>query len=219
VTHEVNNPLAVVIGYSEMLLSEPGLGGESREAVKSINAEAERAKKVIQNMLSFARKHNPEKEVIQVNDVLEKTLGLTDYELRKNAVTVVKDLDPDLPETVGDPNQLQQVFLNLIINSQQAMSEVNDARQLTIRSRLKENEGAGNGTRNVIEIAFEDNGPGISAASINKIFDPFYTTKPKGKGTGLGLSVSFGIIKEHGGEIFVRPNEGKGVTFFVELPA
>ncbi|MEW6144699.1 MAG: PAS domain S-box protein [Thermodesulfobacteriota bacterium] len=219
VTHEVNNPLAVVIGYSEMLLSEPDLGSESREAIKAVHAEAERAKKVIQNMLSFARKHNPEKEVIQVNDVLEKTLGLTDYELRKHAVTVVKDLDPDLPETVGDPNQLQQVFLNLIINSQQAMSEVNDARQLTIRSRLKENEGAGNGTRNVIEIAFEDNGPGISAASINKIFDPFYTTKPKGKGTGLGLSVSFGIIKEHGGEIFVRPNEGKGVTFFVELPA
>jgi PAS domain S-box-containing protein len=219
VTHEVNNPLAVVIGYSEMLLSEPDLGSESREAIKAIHAEAERAKKVIQNMLSFARKHNPEKEVIQVNDVLEKTLGLTDYELRKHAVTVVKDLDPDLPETVGDPNQLQQVFLNLIINSQQAMSEIKDSRQLTIRSRLKENEFAGNGKRNVIEIAFEDNGPGISAASINKIFDPFYTTKPKGKGTGLGLSVSFGIIKEHGGEIFVRPNEGKGVTFFVELPA
>lgn len=220
VTHEVNNPLAVVIGYSEMLLSEPDLTGESREAIKAIHAESERAKKVIQNMLSFARKHNPEKDVIQVNDILEKTLGLTDYELRKNSVNVIKDLDPDLPETVGDPNQLQQVFLNLIINSQQAMSEINDTRQLTIRSRLKETDPIGGiGGRNVIQIAFEDNGPGIPDSSINKVFDPFYTTKAKGKGTGLGLSVSFGIIKEHGGEIFVSPNEERGVTFFVELPA
>jgi len=217
VTHEVNNPLAVVIGYSEMLLSEPDLGCEARDAIKAINTESERAKKVIQNMLSFARKHNPEKEVIQVNDVIEKTLGLTDYELRKNAVIVVKDLDPELPETVADPNQLQQVFLNLIINSQQAMSECDDARQLTIRSRLREPDSKDTAKRNVIQIAFEDNGPGISEASIKKIFDPFYTTKTKG--TGLGLSVSFGIIKEHGGEIFVKPNNGKGVTFFVELPA
>lgn len=220
VTHEVNNPLAVVIGYSEMLLSESELGGEAREAITAIHAESERAKKVIQNMLSFARKHNPEKEVIQVNDVIEKTLGLTDYELRKNGVTVVRDLDPGLPETVGDPNQLQQVFLNLIINSQQAMSETEGTRQLTIRSRLKPADGnEGGGKKNVIQIAFEDNGPGIPPATIKKIFDPFYTTKPKGKGTGLGLSVSFGIIKEHGGEIYVKPNEGKGVTFFVELPA
>ncbi len=220
VTHEVNNPLAVVIGYSEMLLSEPDISSESREAIKAIHAESERAKKVIQNMLSFARKHNPEKDVIQVNDILEKTLGLTDYELRKNSVNVIKDLDPDLPETVGDPNQLQQVFLNLIINSQQAMSEINDPRQLTIRSRLKETGPIGGVVgRNVIQITFEDNGPGIPDSTINKVFDPFYTTKPKGKGTGLGLSVSFGIIKEHGGDIFVRRNEQRGVTFFVELPA
>ncbi len=218
VTHEVNNPLAVVIGYSEMLLSESEISGESREAIKAIHAESERAKKVIQNMLSFARKHNPEKDVIQVNDILEKTLGLTDYELRKNSVNVVKDLDPELPETVGDPNLLQQVFLNLIINSQQAMSEVNGPRQLTIKSRLKEADSqGGNGGRNTIQIAFEDNGPGIPDSTMNKIFDPFYTTKLKG--TGLGLSVSFGIIKEHGGDIFVRRNEDRGVTFFVELPA
>jgi PAS domain S-box-containing protein len=220
ITHEVNNPLAVVIGYAEMLLAEPDLGSDSREAIKAIHGESERAKKVIQNMLSFARKHSPVKEVIQVNDILEKTLGLTDYELRKNSVRVVKDLDPDLPETVGDPNQLQQVFLNLIINSQQAMMEMKDERLLTIRSRVKKTGDSNNGgTGSVIQVAFEDNGPGIPEKIINKIFDPFYTTKPKGKGTGLGLSVSFGIIKEHNGEIFVKPNEGKGVTFFVELPA
>ncbi|MFI5323437.1 MAG: PAS domain S-box protein [Thermodesulfobacteriota bacterium] len=220
VTHEVNNPLAVVIGYSEMLLAESDLSNELREAITAIHGESERAKKVIQNMLSFARKHSPVKEVVQVNDILEKTLGLTDYELRKNSINVVKDLDPDLPEIVGDPNQLQQVFLNLIINSQQAMMEIKNRRQLTIRSRLKEAaETNGPGNLNLIQVAFEDNGPGIPEKILNKIFDPFYTTKPKGKGTGLGLSVSFGIIKEHCGEIYARSNEGKGVTFFVELPA
>ena len=220
VTHEVNNPLAVVIGYSEMLLSEQNMNDESMEAVQSIHSEAERAKKVIQNLLSFARKHSPEKEAIQVNDILEKTLGLTEYELKKNAIEVKKDFDPDLPETVGDPNQLQQVFLNLIINSQQALGEIDASRQLKISTRFQEKQKMNaTGTNTVIEIAFRDNGPGIPENIISKIFDPFYTTKPKGKGTGLGLSVSFGIIKEHGGEIYAKRNEDGGVTFFVELPA
>ncbi len=220
VTHEVNNPLAVVIGYSEMLLSESEMNAESKEAVRSIHGEAERAKKVIQNLLSFARKHSPKKEVIQVNDILEKTLGLTDYERRKNGVKIMRDLDPDLPETVGDPNQLQQVFLNIIINAQHAMMDMPDERRITVRTRLKEKPGVSSaGTPSVIEIAFEDNGPGIPENVVKKIFDPFYTTKPKGKGTGLGLSVSFGIIRDHGGTIQVKPNEERGVTFYIEIPA
>lgn len=220
VTHEVNNPLAVVIGYSEMLLSESEMNSDAKEAVRSIHGEAERAKKVIQNLLSFARKHNPQKEVIQVNDILEKTLGLTDYEMRKNGVKIMRDLDPDLPETVGDPNQLQQVFLNIIINAQHAMMDMPDERRITVRTRLKDKPGVSSaGTPSVIEIAFEDNGPGIPESIVKKIFDPFYTTKPKGKGTGLGLSVSFGIIRDHGGTIQVRPNEERGVTFYIEIPA
>ena len=220
VTHEVNNPLAVVIGYSEMLLSESGMNSEAKEAVRSIHGEAERAKKVIQNLLSFARKHSPQKEVIQVNDILEKTLGLTDYEMRKNGVKIMRDLDPELPETVGDPNQLQQVFLNIIINAQHAMTDMPDERRITVRTRLKDKPGVSSaGTPSVIEIAFEDNGPGIPENIVKKIFDPFYTTKPKGKGTGLGLSVSFGIIRDHGGTIQVKPNEERGVTFYIEIPA
>jgi two-component system NtrC family sensor kinase len=220
VTHEVNNPLAVVIGYSEMLLSESEINSEAKEAVRSIHGEAERAKKVIQNLLSFARKHSPQKEVIQVNDILEKTLGLTDYEMRKNGVKIMRDLDPELPETVGDPNQLQQVFLNIIINAQHAMTDMPDERRITVRTRLKDKPGVSSaGTPSVIEIAFEDNGPGIPENIVKKIFDPFYTTKPKGKGTGLGLSVSFGIIRDHGGTIQVKPNEERGVTFYIEIPA
>lgn len=217
VTHEVNNPLAVVIGYSEMLLSERDMNDESMEALRSIYNEAERAKKVIQNLLSFARKHSPEKEAIQVNDIIEKTLSLIDYELKKNKIDVKKYLDPELPETVGDPNQLQQVFLNLIINSQQAMGEIKSPRQLVVKTEVKQKPGS-TPPDSVIEVAFSDNGPGIPENIMKKIFDPFYTTKPKGKGTGLGLSVSFGIIKEHGGEIYARLNDDRGVTFFIELP-
>jgi len=217
VTHEVNNPLAVVIGYSEMLLSERDMNDESIEALRSIYNEAERAKKVIQNLLSFARKHSPEKEAIQVNDIIEKTLSLTDYELKKNKVEVKKYLDPELPDTVGDPNQLQQVFLNLIINSQQAMGEIKSPRQLVVKTEVMQKTGS-DPPDSVIEVTFSDNGPGIPENIMKKIFDPFYTTKPKGKGTGLGLSVSFGIIKEHGGEIYARQNDDRGVTFFIELP-
>ena len=212
VTHEVNNPLAVVIGYSEMMLEEPGLDEDSRQALESINKEAERAKKVIQNLLSFARKHSPEKEIIQINEVLEKTLGLTRYELKKSRVNVVKELDPELPEIVADPNQLQQVFLNLIMNAQHAMGTLEDGKELRIKSGFKD------GRNGVVQILFVDNGTGIPADKLPKIFDPFYTTKLKGMGTGLGLSVSFGIIKEHGGDIYAENNKKKGASFTVELP-
>ena len=148
---------------------------------------------------------------------MKKTLSLTDYELKKNKVDVKKYLDPELPETVGDPNQLQQVFLNLIINSQQAMGELKSPRQLVVKTEVKQKPGS-TSPDSVIEVTFSDNGPGIPENIMKKIFDPFYTTKPKGKGTGLGLSVSFGIIKEHGGEIYARQNDDTGVTFYIELP-
>lgn len=212
VTHEINNPLSVVIGYSEMMLNEPDLDGESRKAVESINSEAERAKKVIQNLLSFARKHNPEKELIQINDVLDTTLGLVNYELSKNSVNITEELDPELPPIVADPNQLQQVFMNLIMNAQHAMESTSDKREIRIKSRIKHSR------TDFVQMIFEDNGPGIPGDKLPKIFDPFYTSKPKGKGTGLGLSVSFGIIKEHGGDIYAENIRPKGARFIIDLP-
>lgn len=212
VTHEINNPLAVVIGYSEMMLEEPDLDEESKKAVESINREAERARKVIQNLLSFARKHNPEKEQIQANDVLDTTLGLVSYELTKNKVNVIQNLNPDLPEIVADPNQLQQVFMNLIMNALHALEDSSDERNLTIISKIKD------GRKDFLQLIFEDSGPGIPADILPKIFDPFYTSKPKGKGTGLGLSVSFGIIKEHGGDIYAENTGSKGARFIIDLP-
>ena len=212
VTHEINNPLAVVIGYSEMMLGDQELSDETKKAAQSINREAERAKKVIQGLLSFARKHNPEKELIDLNDVIDTTLGLVSYELKKNGIELKLDLDPKLPRIVADPNQLQQVFMNLVINAEHAMKESSGPRELKISSGVKE------GNSDFVQLNFEDSGPGIPADKLNKIFDPFYTTKPKGEGTGLGLSVSFGIIKEHGGYIYAENSKSGGARFTIDLP-
>ncbi len=219
VTHEVNNPLAIVIGYSEMVLSESKLDEDTQTSLKLINSQAEQARKVIQNLLSFARKHELEKQLININDVVHNTLHLTDYELKKNKITTEKDLDPDIPLVLGDPNQLQQVFLNLIINAEHAMDETDHDNYIKIVTRVKpENHKSTDSEEDRIQIIFEDTGPGISENNLQKIFDPFFTTKPSGKGTGLGLSVSFGIIKDHNGEIFAESIEGQGTKFIIELP-
>jgi len=219
VAHEVNNPLAVVMGYSEMILGEENIDEQIRKSIDVIYNEANRARKVIQNLLSFARKHSSEKLYTHINDILERTLSLKEYDLRKNNIEVIKDFDPDLPATMADPNQLQQVFLNLIINAEQAMVEKEGKRQITIASRVKNGQSRIKSEgEDIIEISFRDTGPGISEKNMKNIFDPFFTTKPVGKGTGLGLSVSYGIIKEHGGEIYAVSKEGEGAAFFIELP-
>jgi two-component system NtrC family sensor kinase len=219
VTHEVNNPLSVVMGYSEMILAEENLDPQFRRALDIIYREANRARKVIQNLLSFARKHSPEKQYTYINEVLEKTLLLKEYDLRKNSIEVIKNLDPELPGTMADSNQLQQVFLNLIINAEQAMAENEGKKQIVIESRVKNGQSRINPDGgSIIELSFRDTGPGIAEKHLKKIFDPFFTTKPVGKGTGLGLSVSYGIIKEHGGEIYALSREGEGATFIIELP-
>ncbi|MGH7889184.1 MAG: PAS domain S-box protein, partial [Thermodesulfobacteriota bacterium] len=220
VAHEVNNPLAVVMGYSEMILGEENKDEQFRKSIDVIYNEANRARKVIQNLLSFARKHSPEKQCSYINEILERTLSLKEYDLRKNNIEVIKKLDNHLPATMADPNQLQQVFLNLIINAEQAMVESNETkRRIMIESRLKNGRGRfiTDGDE-IIEISFSDFGPGIAEKNLKKIFDPFFTTKPVGRGTGLGLSVSYGIIKEHGGEIYAQSKEGEGATFYIELP-
>jgi two-component system NtrC family sensor kinase len=218
VTHEINNPLTVVMGYAEVLLSEPNLDKGARKALQAIYDESNRCKKVVQNLLSFARKHSPDREYAYINEVLERTLSLKEYDLRKNKVEVIKNLEMKLPALMVDPNQIQQVFLNLINNAEQAMAENEGKRQLVIESRIKNGENRINPGCEVIEISFSDSGPGISSKNLKKIFDPFFTTKPVGKGTGLGLSVSYGIIKEHGGEIYALSEEGNGATFIIELP-
>jgi nitrogen-specific signal transduction histidine kinase/CheY-like chemotaxis protein len=208
VAHELNNPLTGVVGFSELLLKnqqDPAL----KKSLQRIHDEANRAARIVGNLLTFARKHRPESVMVNINAVLEKTLDLRAYELRVNKIKVVSELAPDLPRTLADPNQLLQVFMNIITNAEQAMRDAHGKGTLTIRSIP-----AGD----VIRVEIQDDGPGIAAQHIKKIFDPFFTTKPVGKGTGLGLSICHGILKEHGGTIEAASTPGQGTTLSIALP-
>lgn len=216
VTHEVNNPLAVVLGYAEMIMAEPDIDDETRKYIGIIYKESERARKVIQNLLSFARQHNPEKEKVSINELLDNTLTLAEYDIRKSNISIKKNYAQNLPYIMADPNQLQQVFLNLLINAQQAVSERKNEGEISLETSLI-NDSQGENKQFVL-VTISDNGKGIQKNILAKIFDPFFTTKPVNKGTGLGLSVSHGIIKEHNGNIYAENNEGEGARFYIELP-
>ncbi len=208
VAHELNNPLAGVVGYSQLLLRSD-TDEKVRRGLEKINREAERCKKIVQNLQTFARKHKPQKDYVGINGILEGTLELRSYQLKVDNIEVVTDLDPDLPKTMADFHQLQQVFLNIIINAHQAMAAHGRTGRLTLRTRRR-------GDQIVVEI--EDTGPGIQPENLGKVFDPFFTTKEVGQGTGLGLSICYGIIQEHKGRISVRNGQGGGALFSVELP-
>ncbi len=207
IAHELNNPLTIVVGYTEMLMSS-----QEDEKLKGpltrIHDGAQRAAKIVRNLLTFARQQKPERKITDVNSVLLKTIDLRAYELRVCNIELVTELAP-VPRTMTDPHQLQQVFLNLIVNAEQAMIEANGRGRLTIKSTVKDGR---------IEISFEDDGPGISDENLRKIFDPFFTTKSVGKGTGLGLSICQGIVAEHAGRLSASCTPGAGARFVVELP-
>ena len=208
IAHELNNPLASVSGMSQLLM-RMDLDETLRKDVEIIRYEAERAAKIVQNLLSFARNHRAEKRHGSVNAALERVLELRAYEMKAGGVELESDLQPDLPETWFDFYQMQQVFLNIIINAEQAMSEDGGVGKLCIRTQRVDEK---------IHIRFADDGPGIPKENIDRIFDPFFTTKEVGKGTGLGLSLCHGIVKEHDGLLWVESELGKGSTFTVELP-
>ena len=208
VAHELNNPLAGVVGYSQLLLKSD-CDERVRRGLEKINREAERCKKIVQNLQTFARKHKPQKDYVGVNGILESTLELRSYQLKVDNIVVQSDLDADLPKTMADFHQLQQVFLNLIINGHQAMVASGKGGRITLRSRRREDW---------ISVQIEDSGPGIPPENLGRVFDPFFTTKEVGQGTGLGLSICYGIIEEHKGRISVRNGAGGGALFTVELP-
>jgi len=221
VTHEVNNPLAVVMGYSEMLLMEEDLNDDMRKYLQVIYDEAQKSKDVIQDLLSFARMHEPDKQLVNVNDIIKKTLTLKEYDFKKHDVEVKYTPAPDISTILADPNQIQQVLLNLLINAEYSMVSRNGKRGsrllIDTKSNVRRSDGRDAGT-SFVEIYVSDNGKGIDEEFVNKIFDPFFTTKPEGEGTGLGLSVSYGIIEDHKGEIRAFNNDEGGATFRISLP-
>jgi two-component system NtrC family sensor kinase len=206
--HELNNPLTSIIGFSQLLL-EREVPDDIREDLKLINNEAQRAASVTRNLLTFARKHAPEKQRNQINNIIEDVLKLRAYEHKANNIEVERQLEPDLPEIMVDYFQMQQVFMNIIINAEYFMTKEHNKGTMTITTK-KQND--------IAMISFTDDGPGIPPENLRRIFDPFFTTKEAGKGTGLGLSICHGIVTEHGGQIYAKSQIGKGTTFFVELP-
>jgi two-component system NtrC family sensor kinase len=207
VAHELNNPLTAILGYSQLLTASGQVGAQGAEYVDKLYKQAQRTHRIVQNLLSFARQHKPERVLVQLNQVVEDTLALRDYDLRANNIRLHLELDPELPATAADPHQLQQVFLNLINNAVDAILEKSQEGDIWVRT------GA---TSERVSIEFTDSGPGVHDCS--KVFDPFYTTKPVGKGTGLGLSICYGIVTEHGGTIRVRNLPARGASFTIELP-
>ena len=220
VAHELKHPLTSISGFTKLLLRDAAVVGQVRDDLRQIGTQAERAAKIVQNLLVFAREHKPQRLVVDVNEVIKSTLILRAYQLRVDNVQDVLELDTNLPLTIADPFQLQQVFLNLINNAHQAMVEREAPGVLTIRTTALENALASAAPAGIqsIRIAISDTGVGIVPELLNKVFDPFFTTKPVGQGTGLGLSICYGIIHEHSGRIWVESTPGIGTTIFVELP-
>ena len=208
VAHQLNNPLTGVLGFSQRLLRKI-TDQETNKDLRKIYGEARRAAKIVQNLLTFARRRQPKKEYSDVNNIVQSALELRAYELKTSNFEVITNLAPSLPKIMLDFHQIQEVFLNLILNAEQAMTEANGGGKLTIKTEKK------NG---YIRTTFTNDGPGIPTENLDRIFDPFFTTKGEKGGTGLGLSVCHGIITEHGGSIYAKSKPGKGTTFFVELP-
>jgi len=207
VAHELNNPLTAILGYAQ-LLQGARLDDRSSEYVGKLFKQAQRTHRVVQNLLSFARQHKPQKQEVDLRKVLEETLTLSEYDLKINNVALERDIPKNLPPVVADPHQLEQVFLNIINNALDAMEQSRGRGTLKVSVTLKDS---------LVCVEFDDNGPGIKEP--NRIFDPFYTTKDLGKGTGLGLSICYGIIKEHEGEIVARNRPEGGATIEVRLQA
>jgi PAS domain S-box-containing protein len=209
VAHEVNNPLTAILGFADLLLENPDLPETARKDLRVILQEAQRTKQIVQNLLSFARQMPPQRNAVQLNLILRRTIQLRSYDFNSHGVDIVEHLDEGIPDVNGDAHQLQQVFLNILNNAYDAVHEIGRPARIEITTGK-------NG--NAVEVSFRDNGYGISHP--DRIFDPFFTTKEVGKGTGLGLSICYGIVKEHGGEILCRNNtDGQGATFIVRFPA
>jgi two-component system NtrC family sensor kinase len=208
IAHELNNPLTSVIGFSQLLLEED-ISPNFKEDIGTIYSEAKRASTIVKNLLTFARKHAPMRQLSQINNILEDVLKLRSYEHKVNNIELKKRFAADLPEIMVDYFQMQQVFLNIIVNAESAMLEAHGRGKMVITTARN---------NHTVKVSIADNGPGIAKEYLRRVFDPFFTTKEVGKGTGLGLSICHGIVTRHGGRIYAEGAVNEGATFVVELP-
>jgi len=208
VAHEINNPLGGILLYSGLVIEDPNIQGISKDNMGKVIDEATRCKKIVKGLLDFARQNKPETKPASVNELLETTLSLIGKQSVFHNIKIEKTLRPGLPLTPMDSGQIQQVFINIIMNAAEAMQGKGN---LVITTRLSADD-------KLVEIEFADTGCGIKSEVMTKIFEPFFTTKEPGKGTGLGLAISYGIIEKHQGKIDVTSQVGQGATFRVKLP-
>jgi two-component system, NtrC family, sensor kinase len=208
VAHELNNPLMAVVGFSEML-KDAVADAKNRQYSDNILKSALRCKRIVQSLLSFARREQSERKLVSINSLIEAALEIVGYSLRTGNIEVVTQLEPNLPLVLVDSSQIQQVLLNIINNAQDAMTSGGQPGRIEITTKTR---------APFIRISIQDNGPGIPREHLRRLFDPFFTTKEVGKGTGLGLSLCYGYIREHGGTITPFSQVGKGATFLIELP-
>jgi two-component system cell cycle sensor histidine kinase/response regulator CckA len=211
VAHELNNPLATIVSWAERLSQKSTLDDSVRHGLETIFSESERAARIVRNLLTFARKRQTTRAMVDVNQVVRETLALRSYEQHISNITVVEALAAGLPKVFADSHQLQQVLLNLIINAEQAMLSTHGRGVVVVRTWHDADQES-------VVLEINDDGPGIPDEVQPKIFDPFFTTKDVGKGTGLGLTVAYAIIQEHGGRIRLESSPGAGASFYVELP-
>src|SRR6267378_2464891 len=209
VAHELNNPLAGILGYAQ-LVSRCELDPGTRRMTDVILTQAERAGKIVQNFLSLAAKTEPKRIGFDLNDAIRNVIQLREYQESVDNIVVTADLSEDLPYAWGDPHQMEQVFLNLVVNAEDAIT---DTQRRPGAIRIKTFVEGGH-----IQVTVNDNGSGIHARDMARIFDPFFTTKDKHRGTGLGLSICAEIVKDHGGELYAWSTYGSGSTFTLELP-
>ncbi|WCJ58541.1 response regulator [Fontisphaera persica] len=209
IAHELNNPLAVVKGYLELVLQHRELAPDVRADLEKVAQESNRAAKLVQNFLAFARERPPQRELVNLNEVAQRVLELRKFAVRVAGVQVQTRLDPDLPVTLADADQIQQVLVILINNAVQAMSGRDRPGLLKVATRHAEGK---------VLVEVEDNGPGVPPHLETRIFEPFFTTKQVGAGTGLGLSIALSIVSEHNGRLYHARPGPEGARFVVELP-
>jgi signal transduction histidine kinase len=211
VAHELNNPLATILSWADRLSQRPALDAAVKRGLEAILSESDRAARIVRSLLTFARKRQTTRAMVDMNQIVRETLALRSYEQRVTNITVIDALAAGLPPVLADGYQVQQVLLNLIINAEQAMLSANGRGVLVVRTWHDSDQES-------VVLEINDDGPGIPEDLQPKVFDPFFTTKDVGKGTGLGLTVAYAIVQEHNGRIRIDSHRDGGASFYVELP-